>query len=120
MVKIFKKKWPQHFRTNPNSRSFTLYHRKLKLKLQGNKCANKKCKSNVSYPKFPLWAFEGDHIIEVCDGGKTVPENLQVYCIGCHREKTKVSAKNRRFIKFTKRELKIISFLAELNNIFNL
>lgn len=101
---------------NKNLRSYPLYYRKLKLKKQGNKCANKNCKWKVCYPKYPIWAFEGDHIIEVSDGGKTTLDNLQVLCIGCHKIKSRISAYQRRMTRFTKLEEKIINFLQEFKN----
>ena len=41
------------------------------------------------------YANEVDHIVEVVDGGKSVPENLRAICHACHRKKTTVERTRR-------------------------
>jgi len=50
---------------------------------------NYKC--NLCDTKIKLWPyanFDADHIIPICLGGKTDPDNIQLLCICCHREKS--------------------------------
>lgn len=39
--------------------------------------------------EYPFEGMDGDHILEWSKGGKTILENLQMVCKGCHKELTK-------------------------------
>ncbi|CBN80326.1 EsV-1-16 [Ectocarpus siliculosus] len=41
---------------------------------------------------YPYADCDADHIIGVCRGGKTVPENMNLLCLPCHRRKTCLEA----------------------------
>ena len=62
-------------------RYFTKTERKTALQKQGHRCAL--CREKVS-----INACEADHIIPVCRGGKTTPENCQVLHRHCHQNKS--------------------------------
>ncbi|AAK14442.1 EsV-1-16 [Ectocarpus siliculosus virus 1] len=41
---------------------------------------------------YPYANCDADHIISVCRGGKTLPENMNLLCLPCHRRKTCLEA----------------------------
>lgn len=42
---------------------------------------------------YPYANCDADHIVGVCRGGKTVPENMNLLCLPCHRRKTCLEAR---------------------------
>ena len=62
-------------------RSATKQQRSLMMIMQDFKC--KGCGDDLN-------KYEADHIKEWSKGGKTETENLQLLCIPCHREKTRL------------------------------
>tara|TARA_B110000090_G_scaffold134221_2_gene147782 strand:+ start:2294 stop:3067 length:774 start_codon:yes stop_codon:yes gene_type:complete len=51
--------------------------------------------------------FEVDHIVELCDGGLDVAENLQCLCANCHSKKTRLArlARDQMFHTYSKHRL---------------
>jgi 5-methylcytosine-specific restriction endonuclease McrA len=96
---------------NPNLRSFPLTTRKAILKRQGNKCANKTCHWKCTYPHFPIWAFETDHIVEFSQGGRTTLDNGQVLCRGCHQKKSRAYMSDFWLLRMNKQDERAIQTL---------
>ncbi len=63
-------------------RAMSRKHRWMVAYAQDYKCKVCKCKL---HPK----AFDIDHIVELCQGGKDTIENLQALCVQCHAIKTR-------------------------------
>jgi hypothetical protein len=65
-----------------NLRAFSQSQKRQAYERQKRKCV--KCEI-----EFQIEEMEGDHIKLWSEGGKTIPENCQMLCIGCHREKSR-------------------------------
>lgn len=50
----------------------------------------KKCDTLTQHP----YGYEIDHKTELQDGGQDIPENRQLLCITCHKEKTEERQRN--------------------------
>lgn len=70
-----------------SKRVFSKEQKQQALSLQDNKCAG--CGDELN-PDNTL-SYEGDHIIEHSQGGKTTIDNCEILCLSCHQHKTKNS-----------------------------
>ncbi|CAN0215441.1 unnamed protein product, partial [Pylaiella littoralis] len=75
---------PSH-NLRPRARKYLTRPQKQAL-LQTQKSRCKSCGDRIQL--FPYADCDADHIIGVCRGGKTLPENMQLLCVSCHRRKS--------------------------------
>lgn len=75
-----------------NLRAFTENQKRAAFERQQHRCASgSKCRTpdNEDGMKEFAWAeMEGDHITPWSKGGRTVPENCQMLCLPCNRQKS--------------------------------
>jgi hypothetical protein len=75
-----------------NIRAFSPNQKREAFERQGGLCANRtKCRTPANQDgtkKFDISAMDADHIIPWSKGGHTTPENCQMLCIACNRQKS--------------------------------
>ena len=78
-----------HLKPEPR-KSLRIIDKQQLIREQNYKCNF--CENKIRL--YPYSTADADHIIPVCLGGKTTMDNMQLLCVGCHRQKSACELKS--------------------------